>query len=450
MRRSSRRTRSSTHASDNAPADLALLEECLIPLINATPSFRRANFRVRECGQLACTCKALSIALRREDVWMHLLFRDFPSSSALPAAVFQSDEGRGYQWHYMQRCEMVPEDEALAELPPPTLKPSDLVLLVDVFFGQERLISKAVQGADMVEILRTGSICLPVPEGTWTRDVELPFDIDRGCWGGWGLEFNDVDEDRVKVVVEYWKWSASIHLYRLTDFKITCLFDTNNRQYAGRGAWSERGEAMGRAWKSTPNTFAEEQPFDRSVDLIEGGCFEIHGINAMLPMEEEQMSGLVHAHMKGEDTVGIDFIVSPSFKLPPSPRSFVYEQLLSDNYTFRCENDSNHYMNQLRHHLACRWEQEMEDEVKYKAALDAGLPDNWRSFEDFRDHVVENDGLTPDPVSGQLSMTELRLSFGRCLPDDGGARTEIWDAEPRPDHDFDYLLVHMIENLKWK
>ena len=62
--------------------------------------------------------------------------------------------------------------------------------------------------------------------------------------------------------------------------------------YRPCGAWSERGEAMGRAWKSTPNTFAEEQPFDRSVDLIEGGCFEIHGINAMLPMEEEQMSGL--------------------------------------------------------------------------------------------------------------------------------------------------------------
>merc|ERR1719238_1204577 len=98
---------------------------------------------------------------------------------------------------------------------------------------------------------------------------------------------------------------------------------------------------MGRAWKSTPNTFAEEQPFERSVDLIEGGCFEIRGQNAPLPMEEEQMSGLVYAHMKSEDTVGIDFIVSPSFKLPPSPRSFVYEQLLSDNYTFRCENDSN-------------------------------------------------------------------------------------------------------------
>ena len=376
---------------------------------------------------------------------MHLLFRDFPSSAALPAPVFQSDEGRGYQWHYMQRCEMVPEDEALAELPPPTLKPSDLVLLVDVFFGQERLISKAVQGADMVEILRTGSICLPVPEGTWTRDVELELALGIGCWGGWGLQFGDLDEDHVNGVVEYSKWSAAVQLYRLTDFKITCLFDTRNRVDHSDGVWSERGEAMGRAWKSTPNTFAEEQPFDRSVDLIEGGCFEIHG-NTMLPMEEEQMSGLVHAHMKGEDTVGIDFIVSPSFKLPPSPRSFVYEQLLSDNYTFRCENDSNLYLNQLRHHLECRWEHEMEDELKYKALLDAGVRDHWRSFEDLINHI-NNLGAVPR-VSGQLSMTEVRLSFGRCLP----TGSEIWDAafEPHPDHDFDYLLVHMIENLKWK
>ena len=93
----------------------------------------------------------------------------------------------------------------------------------------------------------------------------------------------------------------------------------------------------------------------------------------------------------------------------------------------------------------------MEDELKYKAALDAGLPDNWRSFQDLINHVEFRLGVPPD-VSGQLSMTEVRLSFGRCVPDDGGARTEIWDAafEPHPDHDFDYLLVHMIENLKWK
>ena len=46
-------------------------------------------------------------------------------------------------------------------------------------------------------------------------------------------------------------------------------------------------------------------------------------------------------------------------------------------------------------------------------------------------------------------MTEVRLSFGRCVPD---GTSEIWGAafEPHPDHDFDYLLVHMIENLKWK
>ena len=265
---STRHLRSSTHASDNAPADLALLEECLIPLINATPSGSRANFRVRECGQLACTCKALSIALRREDVWMHLLFRDFPSSQPA-AAVFQSDEGRGYQWHYMQRCEMVPEDEELlAELPPPTLKPSDLVVLVEVFFGQERLISKAVQGADMVEILRTGSICLPVPEGTWTRDVELELDIDRGCWGGWGLEFNDVDEDHVKEVSNI---GSGPLLSTCTGSPISdhLPVDARNRVEHSDGVWSDRAEAMGRAWKSTPNTFAEEQLFDRSVDLIE-------------------------------------------------------------------------------------------------------------------------------------------------------------------------------------
>ena len=385
-------------------------------------------------------------ATRREDLWMLLVLRDFPSSAALPAAFFHLEAGRGYRWHYMQRVEQVPvsaedEDKRLEELPPPALKASDLILLVELYFDGTRLMSHAVSGAKMREMLRSGSVCLP-PQVPWARTVSLVPDLDHGCWHWWGLEFMDVDHGDVQAHIQPHKWSASVQLMRLTDCKACVLFDSTTMQERSWDPkdgewWNGRGEALGRAWTSSPDTFNAKRPFDRDADLIEGGMFEV--TEDRLPSNTERLSGLVWAHMEAEDVSRLGFSVSPSFKLPPSPRSFVYERLV-DGVSVKCENSSNFWMNRLRGRLSERW-RKMDDVEKWQAFVDAGM-DPAISVAD----LFECDYN----VLGQVTFSELRLSFASA---DHEGYFGMWIGlgdDELPEHDCDRLLMHMLDALVWK
>ena len=414
---------------------------------------------------------------------MHLVCRDFPSSTSLPAAVFRLDAGRGYRWHYKQRLTKVPvEPEPPADLPPPALSASHLWLLVELYFDGSKVFSHALKGAELTQLLRSGSACIPTAESSWTREVPLLIDLDHGCWSGWGLEFLDVDYDLVDPPIQVSKWSASVHLMRLTDFKTCCLFDATSQVDAEEEFWSGRGEALGRAWTSTPNTFDARSPYERGVDLIEGGMFEME--RERLPIDERKLSPLVNAHMRAREVqglgftltlmlaltlprephrlgfvsshtftllpgpdlaltltrtqssaqvLGLGFFVSPTFKLPSSPRSFVYEKLV-EGVTVKCENASNLWMNTLRRILTRNW-QALDDQTVWQAAVDAGMSPS----------VSVSELLSDPPVlSGPLTMSELRLSFGE-LDHDG---INLWCGSNEDDGDV--LLLHMLDALVWK
>lgn len=368
---------------------------------------------------------------------MQFVLRDYPSSAALPAAVFQLDAGRGYRWHYKQRWKEIPcATTSLAELPPPVLKASDLILLVEVYFGATQLVSHALKGDDMVQLLRAGSFCIPVPKTTWTRDVELHPDLRHGCWSGWGLDFRDVNDEPGETI-EPWEWSASVHLLRTTDYKMVCLFDSTtyiDDSHDFSELWSGRGEALGRAWTSTPDTFDAERPFERSADLVEGGMFEM--VQERLPMDEGMLSGLACAHMRGQDVTGLGFIVSPTFKLPPSPRSFVYERLM-EGVSVRCKNTSNYEMNKLRRIMSRCW-LDLEDDAFWQAFVDAGMSQS-KSLSELLD---EEDKRS---IAGQVALSEVRVSFGEVDHEDA---VDAWCGGCGAD-DGDYLLQHMLDALVW-
>ena len=373
---------------------------------------------------------------------MHLVLRDFPSSAALPAAVFNVEAGRGYCCHYRQRLEKVPHDDHLKRcmLPRPTLTAHNLILLVELYFDGARLLSHAVKGSEMTQLLRSGSIIIPA-QTVWTRDVILPVHPGHGCWYGWGLEFMDVDyHDGGPPVVQVDKWSASVQLLRLTDFKTCCLLDpTTIRASEDKDYWSGRGEALGRAWTSTPDTFDAERPFERESDLIEGGMFEL--IQHRLPMEEGKLHPLVCSRMQEFSVGGLGYCISPSFKLPPSPRSFVYERLV-EGVTVDCKDTSSLWMNKLRGKLTRRW-RKLDSPVVWQAYVDAGMPAASMS--------VTEAARKGFKLVGQLAMSELRLSFMEVPSMNGAHASDAWFADDDDKHDDgDHMLMHMLEGLLWK
>ena len=128
--------------------------------------------------------------------------------------------------------------------------------------------------------------------------------------------------------------------------------------------------------------------------------------------------------------LGLGFFVSPTFKLPSSPRSFVYEKLV-EGVTVKCENASNLWMNTLRRILTRNW-QALDDQTVWQAAVDAGMSPS----------VSVSELLSDPPVlSGPLTMSELRLSFGE-LDHDG---INLWCGSNEDDGDV--LLLHMLDAL---
>ena len=410
-----------------APANLELFESCLLLLANHFETL----FGFVHCLKLGCTCHALNVATLREDLWMVLLFKGFPSSVNLPAAVFQLEAGRGYRWYFMQRVATVPldEDDAPEELPPPALCADNVIMLVELSFDEEEsVISHACKGAEMEKLLRTGSVCIPIPPGMeWTRRADLEVNESNGCWSGWGLRWDVNDHMINETLGDMNRWSVSVHLLRLTDFKSCCLMDDS----ALLAEWSFCGEALGRAWRSTPDTFDAQRPFDHATDLIEGGSFEM--VQSNLPMQLAKLGGLVCAHMLHEQTAGLSFYASPSFRLPPSPCSFVYEQAV-EGLTVDCMDASNFEILKLRRKLDEAWGN-MSPQARIQAIRDAG------------GYADGSDAPLNTPVSGQVALSELRLSFGSI---DHDGCVNIWTGYDESHDGGDRLLMHMLDGLAWK
>ena len=133
------------------------------------------------------------------------------------------------------------------------------------------------------------------------------------------------------------------------------------------------------------------------------------------------------------------FLVSPTFKLPASPRSFVYEQLI-EGVTVKCKNSSNGAMNKLRRKLSEAW-QALDDRTVWQAVVDAaGMSPTVSASELGRSDVIELAGF-----SGTIALSELRLSFGE-LDHEGDMQMWCGSKEDGGDN----LLMHMLDALVWK
>ena len=84
----------------------------------------------------------------------------------------------------------------------------------------------------------------------------------------------------------------------------------------------------GRAWgPGAPASFSPPGPaLEREKDLFEGFAVELE--SGYLPFDSTHASGALHGHMAARGFHGVECGVVARFQLPPSPRCFVFDQLL--------------------------------------------------------------------------------------------------------------------------
>jgi len=299
----------------------------------------------------------------REDLWQHLLLADFPSSSSVLGLLVDIATGRGHRWLYALRCRPVHPLPSPAPLPPPSFGVSDLVLLVEIRVhprpvtnpGESLLVlTRAVQGAGLHDLLSAGKLTIPVPAKALTCALpDLPVEEESGKWDwdAFGLEDFDVRFLRLN------DYSCSVQLMRVTDHRLCCLMDDQaERDHDGARAGHD-----GHGWRGcTPALFPSEmgREFDRDLDLVERLAAGLMSRDIPMvtggPMGAAVAARLKQVHLKGI-SCHLDFL----FKVPRSPRYFVYDQLALNGHgkDARVRSRSELLKNHLCVHLARQWRQ---------------------------------------------------------------------------------------------
>ena len=194
---------------------------------------------VQELGVLSCASPVLHQFICVEsddDIWSTLLRRKWPSTTMIPNEVRSGLPSRVWMqrlvmseypstFEYrdkdqMQKCFAMRQQYrqqlhavsgnsgSLSPLPDPSLRACDLLILVDMFCDGKAIAFTAEYGADRlssflsVGCLNLHSLICPNPLEVMAENY------------GW---FDEVDKDLI---------SGKVHLVRLTDFKIICIYKT--------------------------------------------------------------------------------------------------------------------------------------------------------------------------------------------------------------------------------
>ena len=391
------------------------------------------------------TCRTLRDAALREDVWQQILFAAFPSTAALPAAAFDLPAGRGYRWWFKQRVKQMPDADArpLPALPEPRLRASDLVLFVELDFEGTKHVSYAARGEQLEQFLLSGRIRIPKAaiQAPLVRKVRVDCNFDADSAGTGGRKFiagdgkftlmhfdnaagEYMDHDDQYGVSDM---KISVQLLRLTDFKTSCLLD----QLA---AYGDLRPVEGRAWsRGAPACFLPpRRALERERDLFEG--FEAEQEGGRLPFDSASTTGLLHAHMAARGFHGLECGVIARFKLPPSPRAFVFDEMLTRYHESGLGDTSNGcWFTRLG-----RFFRNLPDESVLQAIESAG----WNGGSE--DVTIPGRGYPTMEVDATL--VELDVQLWRVSGGAGGGKHE-WASSTRAEDKT--LLLHLLDALVW-
>ena len=281
----------------------------------------------RSCGalevcRLCAVCSTLHVAGNNEDLWQQLLFCAFPNCSKLrDYGVF---EMRGHRWMYVQRSRRMPQALSLPPPPPPPkISPSDLLLLIDVYHGEQEHASLAVEGEELAELLRTSGVKFELPEarpvGKFVPCFAEPHDdlhhVDYDQRSGmltdaWINESPDVD----LLVFESWRLVA--HFVYVGEGerhgKVVCVHDVRN---------GELDAPIGRKgddWFCHQDTPVEK----KKLDLDQGHAWTVGmGTSPAIYIDDPELL----RRMPDLESFGI--LLEPHLVLPRPPRWYAYEAI---------------------------------------------------------------------------------------------------------------------------
>jgi hypothetical protein len=157
----------------------------------------------------------------QDDVYYHLSRNLCSTSLCLPRSLIQA---RGSQWLYTSLSKGLPKTQPCTwlTLPPPTLTPEKMVLLVSIWNGDREAIGEAFQGEILNELFRTGhamrDLAGPVIMGEVIRENNA---------------IRQVPNDEIG-------WSAKMHLFRLDLKQSCCVHESKGLWWHFDGDFHER------------------------------------------------------------------------------------------------------------------------------------------------------------------------------------------------------------------
>jgi hypothetical protein len=332
----------------------------------------------REVRQIACTCHTLCDAAHCEELWQVLLYAAHPFTAQLPAPFFDRAAGIGYRWYFRHLANRkIPDDDMLErnDIPPPVLRPSDLILVVEVELDGVKHASHSVQGEALEEFLASGRCTVPV-RLPWSAEIkmdldmgQLEFDGDELAPLGYRRQPRDPKTgtilDQIPEASSDWKVNA--HFLRLSDFMISCLCDEDANVAEDEAIMKVEGEG----WSHKPSHIEASRPFDRDKDLFEGLKIEHE---CYLPLDRNRLNGNVSRLLEEEqDFKCLECHVSPIFSLPHSPQYYVYDRML--------ERMALSAGTRLTRDCWLRtWHRKLPEEAREHALLQAEQQQSWRSL----------------------------------------------------------------------
>jgi hypothetical protein len=316
MRRRSSRNLGASRAANNdasSPIISTKLADVLVLLVDT-----QSCTAIEVCS-ICAVCSALRVAAHAEDIWQKILFSAFPNCAALPRSVI---EKRGHRWMYMQRlCKMPPLPAVRPQPPPPTISPSDLQLLVDVYVNDEHVTSLTVQDDQLALLLHASSVTVDLPVKRRVCDF-IPnfraFQTDEANFmdeasGLINSAWMDTDDNELWQLV----WRVVAHLVFVGEGarhgKVVCVHDVRD------GLLDNPISRLGRDWfvRQMPGTIDKDR-----LDLCQWHQFTIDGEgNRAIRIDDRELLGLV------PDLESLELMVELNLALPRAPRWYAYEAI---------------------------------------------------------------------------------------------------------------------------